>query len=64
MNQLILNFLALPLSFPVGFMLEKIGLRPSLRISALLVLVAAWLRVLVNYNYYFVLLGHILLGIG
>lgn len=64
MNGLIINFLALPLSIPVGYMIEKLGLRIGALIAVVLVITAAWLRALINTHYYFVLFGHILIGIG
>jgi len=57
MNGLIINFLALPLSFPVGMLIERIGLQNSLRIAAVLGLVASWVRIFVNWNFYSTLEG-------
>ncbi|KAL4509326.1 hypothetical protein ABPG72_018257 [Tetrahymena utriculariae] len=64
LNSLMQNILFLPVTLPVGYILEKYGLCVSIYISSILVIVGVWLRVLINQNYYLVFLGHILMGLG
>ncbi|KAL4479917.1 hypothetical protein ABPG74_020433 [Tetrahymena malaccensis] len=64
LNSLIQNILFLPVTLPVGYILEKYGMCISIYISSILVIIGVWLRVLINQNYYLVFLGHILMGLG
>ncbi|EAS03557.2 MFS transporter (macronuclear) [Tetrahymena thermophila SB210] len=64
MNMLILHLLHLPLSFPIGYFIEKFGLTVSVWVSTTLMLVAVWIRTLINTNYFIVLGAHIILAIG
>jgi len=61
---LLINVLHLPLSFPAGFLIEHLGMKRSLGIAAFLVVLGSWTRVFINKNYYFLVLGHLFIGIG
>lgn len=64
MNSLVFNFLPLPLSFPVGYLLGRFGLQISMRVSGVLAIIGAWMRTLINQNYYYSLAGSIVFGMG
>ncbi|KAL4479915.1 hypothetical protein ABPG74_020431 [Tetrahymena malaccensis] len=64
LNSLMQNILFLPVTFPVSFVLEKFGMRASVYIAAVIIIASVWIRLLVNVNYYYTLLAHIMMGLG
>lgn len=51
-------------SFPANRTIDKLGAGFSVKIGCILTLIGAWIRMLINYNFNFSILGSILAGIG
>ena len=49
-------------TFPASYVIDKNGTRISIIIGSLLILVGAGIRLLINHNFAFVLLGQVIAG--
>ena len=60
------SFLALylPMNFPSVFVIDKYGLRMGIIFGIVLSTIGLWVRCFVNMNFYTLLVGQILMGIG
>ena len=54
----------MPANFPSNYILDKYGIRAGVTIGTILTLLGAWLRILVNSSFYYVILGSFLSSIG
>ena len=54
----------MPSNFPSNYILDKYGIRAGVTIGTILTLGGAWLRILVNDSFYYVILGSFISSIG
>lgn len=65
-SMLVLPFIILfiPCIFPANYLIERVGINVPVYIASVTLLVGAWIRMLVNIDFYFVLGGQIIMAIG
>lgn len=58
-SMLILPFTIffIPLIFPANYLIENYGIRIPVFIASVTLVIGAWIRILVNYNFYFLVAG-------
>ena len=51
-------------AFPGNYILDKFGLKIGILLNGFFMILGIWIRCLVNYNFWFVILGNAISGIG
>ena len=51
-------------AMPGNYIIDKYGLRTAVVINGLFMIIGAWIRCFINYNFWFVVLGNGISGIG
>ncbi len=51
-------------AFPGNYIMDKFGLKKALILNGFFMISGMWVRCLVNYNFYFVILGNMISGVG
>ena len=62
--MLVFVILYIPLMFPANYLIENKGISIPIWIASVTMIAGAWIRMLVNVNFYFVLIGQILMAFG
>ena len=65
-SMLVLPFIILfiPCIFPANYLIDTVGIRVPVYIASVTLLAGAWIRQLVNVNFYFVLAGQVIMALG
>ena len=64
LSSLIYMFTFIPMNFPGDYIMDHLGLRIGMCIGVLLTIIGAWIRILVNENFLYVLLGQLVASFG
>ena len=51
-----------PVSFPANYIVDKHGVKVGIMIGAILCTIGSWIRVFINKNFVFVIIGQVFLG--
>ena len=62
--MMVFVILYIPLMFPANYLIENKGICIPIYIASVTMILGAWIRMLVNVNYNFVLVGQIFMAIG
>ena len=62
--MLVFVILYIPCMFPANYLIENKGISIPIYIASIAMLAGAWLRMLVNVNFYFVIAGQTLMAFG
>ncbi|KAL4460444.1 hypothetical protein ABPG74_000195 [Tetrahymena malaccensis] len=64
LNSLLFLLMHPLFTFPANFIIDKYGVKISITLGCVLCMIGAWLRLLVNQNFYILIVGSIFCGIG
>jgi len=51
-------------AMPTNYIIDKYGLKISLLLNGVLMIIGIWIKVLINQSFWFVILGNAVCGIG
>ncbi|EGR32652.1 major facilitator superfamily protein, putative [Ichthyophthirius multifiliis] len=64
LTSLVHMFFHIPISFPANFIVDKYGTKAGNTIACILTLTGSWLRLLINKNFNYAILGQVFVGIA